>query len=122
MKEISTNDATKSVVMNHLNSFLENDLEGVLTDYNDKSVLVTHTATYEGVDEIRVFFTDLMKHFPKQRSAFELDKFIVRDGLVYITWHADTPTVNVSLATDTFIVREGKIYQQTFAGEMKFVK
>jgi predicted SnoaL-like aldol condensation-catalyzing enzyme len=122
MKEISTSDVTKSVVMNHLNSFFENDLEGVLSDYNDTSVLITHTATYEGVDEIRVFFADLMKHFPKQRSAFELDKFIVRDGLVYITWHADTPTLNVSLATDTFIVKEGKIHQQTFAGEMKFAK
>jgi len=120
-KETTLNDATKNVIMHHLSSFQDNDLEAVMSDYTDESVLITQVATYTGLEEIEAFFADLIVHFPKQRSSLELDKVVFNDGLVYIVWHAKTPSLDVSLGTDTFIIKDGKIYQQTFAGELKFI-
>jgi len=111
--------AVREIIMHHLGSFRDNDLEAVVSDYTSESVLITQDATYSGLEEIKAFFAGLMLHFPKQESRFELDKLVVDDGLAYIAWHANTPSLNVSLGTDTFILKEGKIHRQTFAGEMK---
>ena len=115
----TTDLSTKDIIMHHLRSFRDNDLEAVMSDYTRESVLITQMATYAGPDEIRTFFTELMTHFPKQGSNFKLDKLIADDGLAYIVWHANTPSLDVTLGTDTFILKEGKIFRQTFAGQMK---
>ena len=120
-KGIIIDDASRFIVMHHLGSFQDNDLEAVVSDYTNESILVTQDATYKGPEEIKGFFAALMNHFPKQKSSFELDKVVVNNDLVYIVWHANTPSLEVSFGTDTFIVKNGKIYQQTFAGQMKFI-
>lgn len=121
IKQTILSDASKNIVMHHLESFQHNDLEAVLSDYTNESVLITLDATYTGTEEIRNFFTGLMLHFPKQKSSFELDKIVANGGLVYIVWHANTPSLDVPLGTDTFIIKEDKICQQTFAGQLKFI-
>jgi ketosteroid isomerase-like protein len=120
IKETTQNDALRNIVMHHLGSFQDNDLEAVIGDYTNESVFITQDATYKGLEEIKDFFTGLMIHFPKQKSSFELDKVVVDNELVYIVWHANTPSLDVAMGTDTFIIRNGKIYQQTFAGLLKF--
>ena len=94
----------------------------MVSDYTDESILITQAATYTGTEEIRAFFDGLIMHFPKQQSGFELDKFVVNDELAYIVWHANTPSLDVPYGTDTFIIKDGKIYQQTFAAQLKFIK
>lgn len=120
-KITTLNDASKNIVMHHLGSFQDNDLEAVIADYTNESVLITQDATYNGPEEIKSFFATLMPHFPKQQSSFELDKVVVDNELVFIVWHASTPSLDVALGTDTFIIRDDKIYRQTFAGQMKFI-
>jgi ketosteroid isomerase-like protein len=120
-KQATANDVSRFIVMHHLGSFQDNDLEAVLSDYTNESVLVTQDATYKGPGEMKGFFAALMNHFPKQKSSFVLDKVSVSNDMVYIVWHASTPSLEVSFGTDTFIVKEGKILQQTFAGQMKFI-
>ena len=117
----SQSDAIRDIIMHHLSAFQDNNLNAVLSDYTDESVFITQDATYKGPEEIKSFFAVLMVHFPKQKSAFELDKLIVIDNLVYIVWHATTPSLQVPLGTDTFIIKDRKIYQQTFAGQLKFI-
>jgi hypothetical protein len=119
-QSISPADASMEIILHHLSSFRENDLESLLADYTNESVLITREATYEGVKEIRGFFTELAVHFPKGKSGFELDKIVSHNDMVYIVWHADTPSLLVSLGTDTFVVKDGKISQQTFAGQMEY--
>ncbi|MEO5594805.1 MAG: nuclear transport factor 2 family protein [Chitinophagaceae bacterium] len=118
--EIQLQDALDPVVTRHLNAFLNNDLEAVVADYTEESVLITRDATYTGPGQIRDFFTNLMIHFPKNKSLFKMDRVARDSDLVYIVWHANTPTVKVPLGTDTFIMRNGKIHKQTFAGEFHF--
>ena len=121
IKETTHSKDSRNIIMHHLASFQDNNLEAVITDYTNESVLITQEATYNGPAEIKEFFAALMIHFPKQRCSFELDKVVVNNELVYIVWHANTPSLEVPLGTDTFIIKEGKIYQQTFAGQLKFI-
>jgi hypothetical protein len=112
---------SRNVLSRHLTSFQNNDLQALMSDYTNESVLVTQDAIYKGQDQIEAFFAGLIEEFPKQTSTFKLDKVIVKDELVYIVWHGQTPTLDVPFATDTFIIRNGKILRQTFAGQLKFV-
>jgi hypothetical protein len=120
IKKNSQSDISGDLLQRHLSSFQNNNLEDLIADYTNESVLITPEGNYYGPDEIESFFTDLFIHFPKHQSKFELDKMVVNDDLVYIIWHGVTPTLTVPFATDTFIIRNGKIYQQTFAGLMNF--
>jgi len=122
-KETTVSTSSRKTIVRHLSNFLQdNDLEAVVSDYTDESILITQAATYTGTEEIRIFFDGLIMHFPKQQSSFELDKFVVNDELAYIVWHANTPSLDVPYGTDTFIIKDGKIYQQTFAAQLKFIK
>jgi predicted SnoaL-like aldol condensation-catalyzing enzyme len=115
---VATAEATKTLLTHHLSSFQDNDLEAVVSDYTDESVLITAAATFTGREAIRGFFAKLMPQFPKQETRFELDKMIVNGELVFIVWHATTPTLKVPLGSDTFVIKDGKILRQTFVGQM----
>lgn len=103
----------------HLGAFLQNDLDAVVADYAMDAVLVAPAAVYRGPQEIRVFFQQLMQSFPKGASTLVLDGKTFQADLVYFTWHGKTPTLEVPFATDTMIVRDGKIVKQTFAGVLR---
>ncbi len=118
---IAQSDICRKILQRHLNAFRENDLEAIMADFTNKSELITHQTSYKGFEEIKSFFADLIPHFPTQQSSFELDKTVIKDDLVYIVWHGKTPSLEVSFATDTFIIKDGKIRQQTFAGQLKFI-
>jgi hypothetical protein len=114
-----TPDAMRELLTHHLSSFQDNDLEALMSDYTMDSILITVDATYTGTAEIRAFFSALIPQFPKLNTRFDLDKMIVIDDLLFIVWHASTPTVKVSLGSDTFLVKEGKIHRQTFVGQLE---
>lgn len=107
---------TKEVLDHHWEAFKQNDLEETMKDYTDQSVLITPNATYRGLTEIRENFVNAFKAFPKDSTAFTLDKSIVVNDVGYILWKAKTPGFNLSFGTDTFIIRDGKIERQTFGG------
>jgi hypothetical protein len=112
-------DAMTTLLTNHLRSFQENDLDALMSDYTEESIFLTADATYTGTAQIRAFFSGLIPQFPKQNTRFELDKMIVIEDLLFIVWHASTPTVKVALGTDTFLVKKGKIHRQTFVGQLE---
>jgi hypothetical protein len=112
-------EVAKTLLMHHLASFKDNDLDAVVSDYTDESVLITADTIYTGRQAIRGFFAGMIPQFPKQKTRFDLDKMIVNEGLALIVWHATTPTLNVPLGTDSFLLKDGKILQQTFVGQMQ---
>ena len=103
--------STKAVIQNHLRSATIG-VDAILEDYTDESVLVTHDATYRGPAEIRGFFTALLASLPA--GFFETMKMHRQEivgELAYILWERQPI---ISGATDTFVVRNGKILFQTF--------
>jgi hypothetical protein len=107
---------TKEVLDHHWMTFQKNDLEGTMEDYTEESILITPDATYEGLDEIRENFVNAFKAFPADSSTLTLTKSVVKEDVGYILWTAKTPAFTLSYATDSFIIRDGKIVRQTYAG------
>ncbi len=114
--------ASGQLLQKHLAAFLQNDLDAVVSDYASDAVLVAPEGTYEGPEQIRQFFRKLMQQFPKGSSTLALDRTAFHGDLVYFTWHGKTPTLDVPFATDTMVVRGGRIVKQTFAGVLQPVK
>ena len=114
MTTIST-ATTEAVVKNHLKCFFEGDLQGVLSDYAPNAVMVVPTGVLRGLDGIRPLFEALIAEFARPGATFDLLQQVVENDLAYIRWVAETADNSYDLATDTFIVRDGKIQQQTFA-------
>lgn len=119
VKKPSIDEATtKKVLDHHVQTFQQNDLEGVMADYIEESVLITPDRTYKGLAEIRENFVQAFQALPTQGTTMTVTKSVVSGDVAYIVWKAVTPTLEFKYATDTFIIADGKIISQTFAGDI----
>jgi len=109
-------EKTQEVLDHHWKAFQANDLDATMADYSEESVLITPDKTFKGLSEIRENFVFAFSLFPKDSTAFQLDKSIVNQDVGYIIWQATAPKIKITFGTDTFIIRDGKIVRQTYAG------
>ena len=107
---------TREVVNHHWQTFQGNDLDGVMADYTEDSVLITPRRTYKGLKEIRDSFVKAYTTYPASTTAMKLNKVVINRDVGYILWEASGPKVKLLFGTDTFIVKDGKIIDQTFGG------
>jgi hypothetical protein len=104
---------TQATIDNHLRAFFRRSIDGVLEDYAADAVLVIPAGPLRGVAEIRKFFANFIEALPSGFwDAFKLRRQEFVGELGYILWDAEPW---VQFATDTFVVRDGKIVLQTFA-------
>lgn len=107
---------TESVLGHHLQAIFARDLEGIMSDYVEESVLFTPTNTFKGLEGIRGFFTFALTIFtPEVLATMKLARQDIHDEYAYIFWSAGT---TVPLGSDTFVIRGGKIVIQSFAGQI----
>ena len=103
--------STEAVLQNHLHAATVG-VDAVMQDYTDDSVLITHEATYRGLAEIRGFFTALFEALPAGFfDAMKMTRQEIVGEVAYILWERKPI---ISQATDTFVVRDGRILFQTF--------
>ena len=90
-----------------------------MADYTDE-VQVLHAGWPElqGSEAIRKFFGRLFEEFAKPGTSFEMLRQEVDGDTASIVWKAETADNRFELGTDTFIVQNGKIVTQTFAGKV----
>jgi ketosteroid isomerase-like protein len=112
------NGTTKDVLDHHLKCFGERNLEGILSDYAPAAVLFTTDGPLRGVDAIRPLFQALIAEFGKPGAIFSMKQQFVEGDFAYILWTAETADNVYEMATDTFVVRDGKIVAQSFAGKI----
>ena len=117
-KENQEMGATKDVLDNHLKCFGEGDLKGILSDYARGAVLFTPNGPLKGVDSIRPLFEQLIAEFGKPGATFSMKLQSVEGDYAYILWAAETADNVYEVATDTFVVRDGKIIAQSFTGKI----
>jgi hypothetical protein len=116
-KEETAPEASPTDIINHhLTAFMENNIVEIMADYGETSSVITPDSTYTGLASIEAFFTGLLPSFPTEGTTINMDRMYSIDNLVYIVWNGGSPTLDVPLGTDTFIIEEGKIEYQTFAG------
>ena len=107
---------TRAVIEHHWKSFQDRDLDALMADYTDESILITPDKTFRGLAEIRVIYAQAFLVFPKDSTSMQVNKTIVEDDLGYILWEDTLPKFKLPYPSDTFVIRDGKIVRQTFAG------
>lgn len=110
--------STKDVLDHHLKCFDRGDLNGILSDYTPGAVLFTPEGPLRGIDAIRVLFQAMIAEFGKPGAAFSMKQQFVEGDHAYILWAAETADNVYEFATDTFVVRDGKIVAQSFASKI----
>jgi len=110
---------TTDVLNRHLGSFAEHDLDGVLADYSPDVVFFAPSGALKGPGAIKPLFQNLMAEFRKPGASFTLHQRSIDGDHAYIIWTAETADNSYLFATDTFVVRGGKIVAQSFAANIK---
>lgn len=103
--------STEATLKHHLQAFTKG-LDAILSDYTEESVLFTPDGPVRGLDGLRAFFGGFLSNSPPELiEALTLIRQDVDGEVAYIIWKAEP---YVTKATDTFVVRNGKIMVQTF--------
>lgn len=110
---------TRDVLEHHLDAFGSQDLEATMADYVEDSVIVTNMGTSRGLDEIEELFAGLYRDFSQEGSIIEVEQQEIEGDVAYIVWHGETPTTDYEFCTDTFLIEDGNIVFQTFAGKIE---
>lgn len=111
---------TRQVLDHHLHALGSGQVDEILKDYGEDSVLVTADGALKGRDEIRAAFEGFVAGLFKPGTyEFTMDALHIEGEVAYIVWHAKCTGLNVAFASDTLIVRDGKIAMQTFAAKME---
>jgi len=107
--------STQAVLEHHLKCFGSGDLEGILADYEPDAILFTPRGPVKGVEGLRKLFKGFFDEFGKPSTQFQMGQTSVEGEYAYITWNAETADNSYKGASDTFIIRNGKIVAQSFA-------
>jgi ketosteroid isomerase-like protein len=109
---------TSQVLKHHLEAFGAQDIEAIMEDYTADAVLITPMGTMRGHAEIRAAFVGFWADIFAAVESFELTCEAVEGEVAYIVWSCESGTHSLPVGTDTFVIRDGKIVAQTFAGHI----
>ena len=107
-------EQTLNVMSRHLNAFMTNKgADAIVGDYDEHAILYTPDCVYRGVNEIRHFFDAFLNNLPEQAlELFRMRSQEAHGEVGYIVWSVGEL---IPLGTDTFVIKDGKIAQQTYA-------
>jgi len=109
---------TNDVLDRHLEAFGKGDLRGILADYAPRAVMFTPQGPLEGAAAMRPLFESLIAEFGQPGAKFEVVHRHVAGEYAYIVWRGTTAANVYEMATDTFVVRDGRIQAQSFAAKV----
>ncbi|HUQ81827.1 MAG TPA: nuclear transport factor 2 family protein [Gemmatimonadaceae bacterium] len=110
--------STQDVFDHHLACFAANDLEGILSDFTEQSVLMTPLGVLRGPAEIRSFFEAVLAEFGAPGTKFTPHQMLVEGDCAFAAWDAETSANRYEAASDTFVIRDGRIAVQTFSARV----
>lgn len=97
----------------HIAVFGDGDLQAILSDYDAESVMIYRDKIWQGIDGAREFFCMWLDELMPSGSDFELISRLSVEQTLYITWRAESEKYIFDFGTNTFIVRNDKIWRQT---------
>lgn len=112
--KIIMNSRVEQIVMHHLIAFGNNNLDEILKDYKEESVIMTPNGTKKGLAEIREFFKDFFDIIPTG-SSFSMNQKIIVGNIAYIAWTSKSNSAEIPMGTDTFIFEGDTILYHTVA-------
>ena len=104
--------STEATLSRHFQAFSK-DVDALMADYTPDSILFTPNGALRGLEAIRGFFSDVLRTSPPELiPAMTPIRQDIDGEFAYILWKAEP---FISLATDTFLIRDEKILVQSFA-------
>lgn len=102
--------STEAILKHHMEALGAGDLDAVLADYTEDSVIIQGENVMKGLEAIRGMF-----QVATNAGIFgklEVTNQVIEGDYAYITW---TIPGTIPFGTDTFVVDDGKIRLQTVA-------
>jgi hypothetical protein len=113
----ATKKTTASVLQHHTRALISRQLDEIMKDYCEESLVCTPMGTARGLKEIRDTFMAALNTFtPESLANLKSIRQEINGDYAYILWSA-LPVV--SFGGDTFHIRDGKIIMQAFISQMK---
>ena len=103
--------APQEVFAHHGKALAAGDLDEIVADYADDSVLITPAGVSRGKDGIRKAFARLLDDLPD--AAWDLKNQVFDGDVLFLEWAADSAVNRVDDGVDTFVFRDGMIWAQT---------
>jgi hypothetical protein len=113
-----TSVATANVLDDHLSAWGALDLEEILVDYTDGSIMFTRSGVVRGRAEVKSLFEGFFEESAKPGASFDLHTKMVEGEVAYINWSAETADSVYEFATDTFVSKAAKKIRQSFVGKI----
>lgn len=110
--------STQEVLEHHQKALKQGDINEVMFDYAPGAVLFTKDGLRKGSDAIRHMFGTFIAEFAKPGTTLNRQQQLVDGDYAYVVWTAETTDNVYEMATDTFVVRGGKIVAQTFTAKI----
>jgi ketosteroid isomerase-like protein len=110
--------STQEILDHHLLCFTGLDLDGIIADYASDAILFTPSGTLKGRDAIHAMFHALFAEFSKPGFSAAMESQFVEGEYAYILWNAQSADNTYEIATDTFVIRGGKIVAQSFTAKI----
>ena len=101
----------QEVFAHHGKALVSGDLDEIVADYAEDSVVITSGGVARGKDEIRQVFVKLLEDLPD--AAWDLKNQIFDGDLLFLEWAADSAVNRADDGVDTFVFRDGMISAQT---------
>ncbi|OBA69098.1 polyketide cyclase [Mycobacterium sp. 1554424.7] len=87
------------------------DLDEIVVDYTEDSVVITTAGAARGKDGVRAAFAKLLDDLPD--ATWDLKNQVFEGDVLFLEWAADSRLNRVDDGVDTFVFRDGKIWAQT---------
>ena len=103
----------QEVFERHMKAVDTLNASNVVEDYSSDALFITPDKTYKGKAEIYGFYEEFLPNF--KGFQFNTVKQETNGKVVYFVWYGKGEHIDLQLATDTYIIENGKIKQHTFA-------
>lgn len=111
IRSLAMTRTPQEVFAHHGRALATGDLDEIIADYADDSVVLTSAGAARGKDAIRQVFVTLLDDLPD--AAWDLKTQIFEGDVLFLEWSADAAHYRVDDGVDTFVFADGMIRAQT---------
>ena len=108
-----------AVFKRHVAAFTSGNLDAVMNDFGEHSMVITPDGVFEGPEQIRTLYGGLLAEFGVidrgDSPGLTFDALHVRHDTIFISWHAESMHSVFPFGTDTFICNGDKFERQSIA-------
>ena len=110
--------SAREIVEHRMRCFRDGDIEGILSDYAEDAILFTPAGILEGREAIAGLYRRMLQEFREPGASDTVRTAMFEGNYACIVWSAETSQNIYEYASDTFVVRHGKIVMQSFAAKV----